>query len=78
MKALLFGLSSLDTTDQKHGGPSTYGKQWDVLSLEKLPFYAIPLFALLVCLTSSFNPTLTECHLLLDGVCHIRRFGFQF
>lgn len=46
MKALLFGLASLDSTE-KHGGPPTYGKQWGVLSLEELPFYAIPVFALL-------------------------------
>jgi hypothetical protein len=57
MKAVLFGLASLNTTG-KHGGPPMYGKQWNVLSLDDLPFYTIPVFTLLVsiCHPSQFNP----------------------
>jgi hypothetical protein len=47
MKAVLFRLASLDASE-KHGGPPTYGKQWNIVKLEDIPFYAIPLFALLV------------------------------
>ena len=49
MRAVLFGLASLDLTG-KHGGSATYGKQWGITSLENLPFYGVPLFSALVCL----------------------------
>ncbi|KAG5640295.1 hypothetical protein DXG03_009355 [Asterophora parasitica] len=45
IKALLFGISSLDS--EKVGGRATYGKQWGITNIDSLPFYTIPTFALL-------------------------------
>ncbi|KAF9465110.1 hypothetical protein BDZ94DRAFT_407844 [Collybia nuda] len=47
IKAILFGIPSLTATLDKPVGPPTYGKQWSITDVAKLPFDTIPLFAVL-------------------------------